>query len=266
LQPKFSPPKSYYLALGDSVTYGYQQSKVGLPPEGFDTGYVDDFSVLLRQIRPGIRTVNYGCPGETTGSFIVGPCLWTTFGERLHDEFTGSQLDAAVGFLGAHPGEVSPITITLWGGDVREFVNSCQGDLACIGAGAPQLIQGIGSRLATILRRLRAVSPNSEIILTGAWDSFIGAFEFADPLFQALNASMAAVAGNYGARFADPFPVFNPEGDLDAETEAICTLTLLCTEGDSHPSDAGYQALADLVFEASGYARLVDGEPIPIEH
>src|SRR5512145_2391275 len=123
LQPKFNPPKSYYLALGDSVTYGYQQSKVGLPPAAFDTGYVDDFAVLLRQIRPGITTVNFGCPGETTGSFILGPCLWTTFGERLHDDFTGSQLDAAVGFLRAHPGEVSPITITLWGGDVRELVN-----------------------------------------------------------------------------------------------------------------------------------------------
>ena len=53
--PKFNPPKNYYLALGDSVTYGYQRSKVvaGLPPSGFNTGYVDDFGARLRQIRPG---------------------------------------------------------------------------------------------------------------------------------------------------------------------------------------------------------------------
>jgi hypothetical protein len=33
-------------------------------------------------------------------------------------------------------------------------------------------------------------------------------------------------------------------------------LTLLCSEGDGHPSDAGYRAMAEAVFEASGYARL----------
>jgi len=58
------------------------------------------------------------------------------------------------------------------------------------------------------------------------------------------------------ARFADLFTVFNPQGDPEAETAAICTLTLLCTEGDGHPSDVGYRAIAEVVFEASGYGRL----------
>jgi len=56
------------------------------------------------------------------------------------------------------------------------------------------------------------------------------------------------------ARFADPFPVFNPQGDPVAETTAICTLTLLCSQGDGHPSATGYRALADIVWAASGYA------------
>ena len=74
--PKFDPPKRYYLALGDSVAYGYQQSKVDaeLPPAAFDTGYVDDFAARLRQLRPMIVVVNYGCPRESTNSFIAGPC------------------------------------------------------------------------------------------------------------------------------------------------------------------------------------------------
>ena len=58
------------------------------------------------------------------------------------------------------------------------------------------------------------------------------------------------------ARFADPFPVFNPQGDQAAETTAICALTLLCSQGDGHPSDAGYRALARIVWAASGYASL----------
>jgi lysophospholipase L1-like esterase len=141
---KFNFPKSYYLALGDSVTYGYQASKVraGLPPSAFNTGYVDDFGVRLRQIQPVVvTTVNYGCPGETTASFISGPCLWTAIGQQLHDNFSESQLDAAVAFLRAHPGEVSPITITLWGNDVSQFVGSCAGDPTCIQNGAPSFLR-----------------------------------------------------------------------------------------------------------------------------
>ena len=252
------PPRQYYLALGDSIAYGYQASKhrAGLPPSAFNTGYVDVFAEHLRQIQPAITVVNYGCPGETTKSFIKGPCLWSTFGEQLHDSFSGSQLDAAVAFLSAHPGAVSPITLTLWGNDVREFADSCK-DLACIQNRAPAFFALFSERLAKILRRLRDAAPDAVIIVTGSWDSFLDILEFADPLFQLLNASTSAVAIAAGARFADPFPLFNPQGDLDREVLTMCLLTLLCSENDSHPSDAGYRVLGDLVFGISGYADTV---------
>jgi len=48
--PIFNPPKSYYLALGDSVTYGFQSFRFH--------GYVDVLGARLQQIRPGIVTVN----------------------------------------------------------------------------------------------------------------------------------------------------------------------------------------------------------------
>jgi lysophospholipase L1-like esterase len=246
-------PKQYYLALGDSIAYGYQATKhaSGLPPWAFNTGYVDVFAEHLRQIQPGIAVVNYGCPGETAKSFIKGPCLWSTFGEQLHAPFSGSQLDAALTFLAAHPGAVSPITLTLWGNDVREFADNCM-DLACVQHRAPAFIALFSERLAKILRQLRDQAPDAEIIITGSWDSFLDILEFVDPLFQFLNASMSAVATAAGARFADPFPIFNPQGDLDREIQIICTLTLLCSENDSHPSDVGYRVLGDLVFDVSG--------------
>jgi lysophospholipase L1-like esterase len=257
--PRFNPPKTYYLALGDSLAYGFQLSKAmaGLPPSSFDSGYVDRVATRLREIQPSITTVNYGCPGETTGSFISGPCLWTESGHLLHDTFSGSQLNAAIAFLRAHPGEVSPITVTLWGNDVREFVISCSFDIPCLQNRAPDFISRVSANLATILSQLRAAAPNAEIIVTGAWDSFIEDLVVADPLLQALNASMAAVARSQRAFFADPFPIFNPQGDLEAEIQAICTLLLLCSAGDSHPSDLGYSALGDLVFDVSGYSRLL---------
>jgi hypothetical protein len=67
-------PKSYYLALGDSIAYGMQPNKYdqGLPPSGYRTGYVDVFAKRLRQISPKIRVINYSCPGESTVSFVRG--------------------------------------------------------------------------------------------------------------------------------------------------------------------------------------------------
>ena len=76
LRPAVSSPQSYYLALGDSVAYGAQPAKMsaGLPPSGFNTGYVDVFAARLRTIAPKIRVVNYSCPGESTKTFVDGGC------------------------------------------------------------------------------------------------------------------------------------------------------------------------------------------------
>ena len=253
-------PKQYYLALGDSITYGYQAYKqaAGLPPSAYDTGYVDVFAEHLREIRPVITVVNYGCPGESTRSFLKGPCLWTEFGEQLHDSFTGRQLDAALSFLRAHPGEVSPITVTLWGNNVREFSAECQGDATCIESGAFKFIDDLSKDLAKILRALRKEAPDADIIVTGTWDPFIDALDFADPLFQLMNASMAATSAAERVRFADPFPLFNPQGDVQHEVQNLCSLLLLCAPPpDSHPSDVGYRVLGDLVWNVSGYGSPV---------
>jgi hypothetical protein len=197
--------------------------------------------------------------GREYGILHQCPCPWSAAGLQLHDPFACSQLDAAIAFLQAHPGEVSPITLTLWGNDVLEFVvDVCHFDPACIQSGAPGVIAHISTNLSFILGQLRAVAPDAEIIVTGAWDGNIGVFAFADPLIEALNVSLAAAASVGQARFANPFPIFNPQGDLNLETQTICTLTLICAVGDGHPSDAGYLALANVVFEVSGYARLIE--------
>jgi lysophospholipase L1-like esterase len=256
----FDPPQRFYLALGDSVAYGFQFSKLaqGLPPSGYDTGYVDVFAARLRGIRPGVTVVNFSCPGESTATFLGhGRCPWTADGRALHDSYTGAQRDAAVALLRAHRGQVSPITLTLWGNDVGALVNGCDRDLACVAAASPAWLDRTRANLEEILADLRSAAPDAEIIVTSAWDSFIDAFSFADPLFQTLNGTIADVAAVHRARYADLFTVFNPQGDSAAERQAICTLTLLCgPDRDSHPSDLGYRAIADRVFDTSGYARL----------
>jgi hypothetical protein len=52
-----------------------------------------------------------------------------------------------------------------------------------------------------------------------------------------------------GVGFAPLFSTF----DSDA---ALCTLTLLCSDGDAYPSDAGYAAIADTTPELARSARI----------
>src|SRR2546425_5890066 len=112
--PKFNPPKSFYLALGDSLAFGYQQSKfiANFPtenPSAFVTGYVDDFAGMLQGIDPAIETVNLGCPDETTSSFMAGGRPHTAARFWLHSASRGARPGAAHTFLYAHPQPVSPI-------------------------------------------------------------------------------------------------------------------------------------------------------------
>ena len=45
-RPVYQPPQRYYLALGDSMAYGFQPNKAkpGARPSDFNTGYVDVFA------------------------------------------------------------------------------------------------------------------------------------------------------------------------------------------------------------------------------
>lgn len=256
-RPASSSPQSYYLALGDSIAYGIQPGRPkSSPPSKFNTGYVDVFAARLRTIAPKLRVVNYGCPGESTKTFIHGGCSGRGDVKGLHDDFKGAQLDAALAFLRAHPGQVSPITVTLWGNDVfAEFSPACNGDLACIRSHPAAGLARFRSRLSSIVGRLRAAAPNAEIILTGAWNFDVQEFAKSDPLFRSVDAAIARVAAARKARVAKMFPVFNPAGSLARKKARVCAFTFICSQGDPHPTNAGYRAMAAAFLAASGYKQ-----------
>lgn len=247
--PPDTRPKRYYLALGDSIAYGFQTAKAnaGLPPTAF-IGYAEIVAARLRRLNSRTTLINYSCPGESTTSYAE-PCIWKASGHALHDDYPAAQRDAALDFLRRNRGQVSPITVSLNGNDIKAYLASCPpGDLACLQAGAAAATTAYGVRLLALLRELRAAAPDADIIVVGAYNPNVGAFAFSDPLFRGVNAAQASAAATVKARFADPFPVFNPAGGDAVETAAICALTLICTERDGHPSDDGYQALADIVW------------------
>jgi lysophospholipase L1-like esterase len=248
-RPVYQTPQRYYLALGDSMAYGFQPTKAnaGAPPSGFNTGYVDVFAARLRKLSPKIQVVNYGSPGDSTVTFAQGGCPALADGIKLHDAFRGPQLRAAQSFLRAHPGKVSPITVTLWGGDLFP--------LSARGKRAPSAIASFAARFNSILHQLRAAAPNAEIIVTGAWNPEADRLAQMEPLYRSVAAANARVAAASRARVANMFAAFN-SGSVSAQKARLCSITFYCSaKGDPHPTDAGYRVMAAAFMAASGYPR-----------
>jgi lysophospholipase L1-like esterase len=261
--PRTVGPAPTYLALGDSLAFGYSQAKFdSLYPEenpaDYHTGYVDDFAKALKPLAPRLQVVNDGCPGETTESFIKGPCAYQ-LEFPLHHPYSGgpdsSQLADALAYLGAHPGTVSTITLDIGANDALGLIEgTCKLEPACIAKGAPAVFAHIGANLGLILGELRAAAPQAQIILLGLYNPFGETIAGADALTAALNEVEAGVAASVGARFADPLPIFNPPGPRERPT--ICLLTNMCTPlVDIHPTTLGYGALAGVILGQYAFGR-----------
>ena len=244
--------ESYYLALGDSITYGLQPTKAkpGARPSDFKTGYVDVVAARMRKRSSSLEVVNYGCPGESTVTFARGLCPAFADRIKLHDVFSGSQLGAALAFLRAHPGDVSPITLTLFGNDwFPVLLDTCQGNAVCAQKRGPSEIAAFGSRLTSIIRKLRAAAPTAQIVVTGAWNPDPSQLVALKATYGLLETTIVRAATPSHARVVRMIPVFNPPGKTRAR---LCALTFICSQGDPHPTDAGYRAMADAVLRASG--------------
>jgi lysophospholipase L1-like esterase len=130
--------KKTYLALGDSLAFGYSQQlfneneKTFENPAGFEHGYASDYYNEYVNVSKKFGYVNYACPGETTGSLIGnGPLLAKiqaavpgVTGEAacayhyadhlpLHNEYSGteSQLESAIATINADKAAGKPVKV-----------------------------------------------------------------------------------------------------------------------------------------------------------
>jgi lysophospholipase L1-like esterase len=253
-KPPHPTPTPSYLALGDSLAFGYSQAKFNSlypneNPAAYDTGYVDDFAHLLRIGHPNLQVINDGCPGETTESFINGPCAYQLEFPLHHPYVNGpssSQLSDALAYLKANP-NTNPITLDIGANDALGVIeHTCEKKVECVIKEAPTLFAHIGANLGLILADLRGADPQATIVVLGLYNPFGEKLPGGDALTAQLNEVMSNVAAAVGARFANPLPLFNPPGALEEPT--ICLLTNMCTPlEDIHPTDLGYAVLAGVI-------------------
>lgn len=214
-------PKADYLALGDSLAFGYQ------PNFDWTHGYADQwFADLQRRQTKGYT--NYGCPGETSATFINGGC---PHAELKRSFYAGPQLAAAVAFLTAHQGKVSPVSLDIGANDmIRDLdpstctVNGSGWD-ADLAALDQNLTGVILPRLVAALTDRRGVR-TGDLVMMNYYDPWQNECPNAVSYVVQLNQQLAADAAQFGVPIADVFAAF---GGAATPNPNICTDTWMCS-------------------------------------
>ncbi len=244
-----------YLALGTSLAVGFQPGQAKT-----DEGYVDVLWQRMAEQIPGLTLRNVGCPGETSRSMINGT-------HSLCHYAAGSQLDAAIAFLEAHPGQVAFITIDVGANDLLDacLKDTLRIDRAC----ATDFFPRLQDRLTHIVETLTAAGPSVPIVAMNYYDPFLGlwglvpggrALARADQrVWTRLNETFATAYGDAGAALADVGATFQIEnftdtvvvpgrGELPVNVANTCRWTWFCSPrfaGDPHTNATGYRKIAD---------------------
>jgi lysophospholipase L1-like esterase len=246
-----------YLALGDSVAFGYidQAGYEYYYPTNF-VGYADYDGLTL-----SLNVVDAGCPGETTSSFIssTGPdngCRPYRTHFPLHVVYgsaKSTQLAFATGFL-QHHSDTGLVTINLGANDLFLLEQECNGDPTCIANGAPQVFATAAANMQTILAGLRATGYNGAIVIVNYY-SLDYSNQFVTELTAGLNQAISAPAPGYGAVVADVFSAFQAAVSNPFAAGNTCVGGLLNASNpptspptcDVHPSQSGHKLIAQVI-------------------
>ncbi len=242
----FSPvgPKQYYLALGDSLAFGYQ------PDWNFSHGYADDF---FRELKThGVQTyVNLACPGETSFTMIHGHCPYPLLRKY---PYLGAQLDAAVNYLNVHRGAVSPVTLDIGANNLLPGIDpkncTVDGDKynAILALLDTDLTQVILPKLHAALLVNGEVT--GDFIINNYYDPFQNTCPQTIPYVQQLNQHLANDVSGYGV-IVDTFRAFGGSVTPDPNT---CSYTWMCSIfKDIHATNQGYSVIAGMFEGAVGY-------------
>jgi lysophospholipase L1-like esterase len=254
---------SGYLALGDSVTFGYQESTVVPAPVYHDAasflGYPEMLGAGLH-----LQVANAACPGETSSSLIHASaqsngCENVPGGSGvsyrkqfpLHVRYSGSQLAYAVAYLKAHPG-VRLVSLMIGANDL--FV--CQETTAdgCASTAEQQrALHVIAKNVRTILSTIRTKADYTGQLAIVNYYSLDYASPIANGESNELNRTDDAAAKPFHVVIADAYRTFaraSAHSDNDSCTAGL--LTQLGSPGTCgvHPSYAGQALLAQTLEQA----------------
>jgi lysophospholipase L1-like esterase len=238
-------PVTRYLALGDSLAYGFQ------PNDDHTHGYVDDLFTTLHNQGVTDHT-NLGCPRETTSTFIAGgKCSYPS----------QSQLATALAYLQHQPaGQATLVTLDIGANDVLDDITiNLQNKTCVVDVNKFKTdLQTLDKNLTkTILPRLQAALINQNGQITGIlallnyYDPFQNVCPNTLPFIQTLNTHLASDVKGLGT-LVDILGAF---GGTTTPNPNLCNYTWTCSAPplgpDIHPTTTGYQVMAHAIEGSS---------------
>jgi len=241
------PRNTRYLALGDSIAFGYSPLIVPADVDKY-VGYPDIVSDIVHR-----KVANASCFGETSGSFLVlnapdvGCQAWRA-NFPLHVSYGGTQMQYVLDYLRTNGKKTDLITIDIGVNDLGVLLAGCNNDFTCAALGLPATLAAYAQNLTTIFAGIRqagyvgpiiAVTPyaanyNDQVEVTG---------------LLALNGVLSQVASAFDVKVADVFTAFLA-ADVAFGNDS-CSAGLLVKLPDNtcdiHPSLAGQRLIAQTV-------------------
>jgi lysophospholipase L1-like esterase len=249
-------PGSGYLALGDSVTFGYMESGVVPAPNYKNAasflGYPEQLGAELH-----LRVANAACPGETSASLVnaKAPSNGCENAYRsaypLHVKYKGSQLAYALTYLDSHP---NTRLVSLMIGANDYFLCVKQTADGCASASEQKaLTKSIIKNVKTILSDVRNKAHYTGQLAIVNYYSLNYASAATNALSLDFNKAEDSAARPFHVEIADGYGEFETQSNRFAGNP--CTaglLTELGTPGTCgiHPSYAGQALLAQAVEKA----------------
>ena len=282
-------PSPFVLGMGDSIAWGFQV----FPVDSNTTypGFVNRFAERLENSPyQKVKAVNYSCNGESTSSLIAGvptssgpQCLGKAlFGAPAHDDYNGTQLDAATTFLRQQAGE-GIVLLNIGANDPLDnpTVAACNFDLDCwtevfqISSVRNEIYTTALSNYKTILSALVAANNHVRILAINAYE-----LDENDPF------TTTHILGEVNTALADAIKAIGSSRVILVDTTATFTPSAVCEGGltewcfdelkylSVHPTDAGYAILTDLTCDASRVSTMPDNHlkcrsgnyPKPVAH
>jgi len=244
-----------YLALGDSVAFGYVPPNAVPAPKYQDAhSFVGYPEYLAQQLNE--RVSNASCPGETTASLLVAgaqsngcenspgsPVGYATL-YPLHVQYQGTQIAYALHYLAAHK-HTRLITIDIGANDAF-LCQETTADHCTSPAELAGVANEIAGNLGTIFHDLRVVAGYQGPIVALKYYSL----SYSDPAqvagAQFLNSVIAGVTTANGGIVADGFAAFQAPSLAFGGDPCAAGLLIKLPDGtcNIHPSPAGHRLLA----------------------
>jgi lysophospholipase L1-like esterase len=239
-----------YLALGDSVPFGYSPLIVAAGQAGDPKNFVGYPEIAAKTLE--LRDVNAACPGETSFGFISltgldNGCRPFRALFPLHVEYDKAQLDYAIHFLTTHD-RVRLVTMMIGANDLFKLQSGCNFVVSCEVAGLPATLAAVDANVRFIFGQVRNVAHYTGDLVTLTYYA-----TSADPLVvlavSLLNSHLAAATAAYNGRVADGFGAFQVASAPFAGSPCAAGLLIVTSPGvcDVHPSPKGRDLLAGAI-------------------